>query len=276
MGHGQRLTKDESDREVAVTQRFYVDRLVLTVDKSKCIGCDLCTSICPKDAAVRVRSGDSLTVTVDADKCVLCGACVPFCPTGAISLTFDDEPKNVLSEEQGLPKPLPKIEIDQKKCPPDCLKCAQACPVQAISIGEGHKISVDLEKCLRCPWCVDACDKQAITVNPLFVGSIRLDSSKCPKGCDLCANVCKTKAIRMENGKAVVDPNHCVLCGACTNVCKDDAIELRRTRVLCSDGYSSVWSSAVEKLLGPTGLARDHDNRASERLGKLVKESMVS
>jgi len=275
MGHGQKLTKRESDAEVALTQRFYVDRLVLTVDKSRCIGCDLCTSICPKDAAVRVKSGKGLTVTVDAEKCVLCGACVPLCPTGAIALTLNDQPENILLEKQGLPKLLPKIEIDEKKCPPDCVKCADACPRQAIRIESGHRVMVDLDKCLRCPWCVDACDKQAIVVNPMFVGSIRIDNTKCSEDCDLCVEACRTKAIKMENKKVKVDPNYCVFCGACTNVCEDQAIDLRRTRVLCSEGFSSVWSSAVEKLLGARGLSRDHDARASKRLSALVKESRI-
>jgi len=276
MGHGQKLTKRESESQVAVTQRFYADRLTLTVDKTKCIGCDICTSICPKDAAVRVKSEEGFTVTVDADKCVLCGACVPFCPTGAVSLTLNDRPKNVLTEVHGLPSPLPKIEIDGRKCPQDCLRCAEACPLQAISIGEGHEIKVDLGKCLRCPWCVDACDKQAIVVSPMFIGSIRIDGSKCPEGCDLCVKACRTKAIKMQGNRVTVDPKYCVLCGSCTNVCEEGAIELKRTRVLCFDGYSSVWSSAVEKLLGPAGLSRDHDNRATKRLSKLVKESRVS
>jgi 4Fe-4S ferredoxin len=275
MGRGQKLTKQESNTEVAVTQRFYVDRLVLTVDKSKCIGCDLCTSICPKDAAVRMKSEHGMIVTVDADKCVLCGACVPLCPTGAVTLTLNDHPVNVLLEKQGLPRLLPKIEVDGKKCPPDCTKCADACPRQAIKIESGHKITIDSDKCLRCPWCVDACDKHAITVNPMFMGSIRIDDTKCSEDCDLCVDACRTKAIRMENNKVRVDINHCVLCGACTNVCEDQAIDLRRTRVLCSEGFSSVWSSAVEKLLGPKGLSRDHDVRASRRVSELVKESRV-
>jgi len=275
MGHGQKLTKRESSAEVTVTQRFYVDRLTLTVDKSRCIGCDLCTSICPKDAAVRVRSDQGLVVTVDADKCVMCGACVPLCPTNAISLTLNDQPYNILLDKQGLPKLLPKLEIDDKKCPSDCRKCVEACPRQAIEITADHKITLNLDKCLRCPWCVDACDKQAITVNPMFAGSIRIDNSKCSEDCDLCVEACRTKAIKMENKKVKVDSSYCVLCGACTNVCEDKAIDLKRTRVLCSEGFSSVWSSAVKELLGARGLSRDQDTKAIRRLSKLIKESRV-
>jgi len=275
MGRGQNLAKRESDSEVVVTQRFYADEVVLSIDKSKCIGCDLCTSICPKEAAVRVREKERLIVTVDADKCVLCGACEPFCPSGAIVMKVSNQPKNILVERQGLPVPLDKILIDAAKCPPDCLKCVDACPVQAIRIGQGHDIRIDTSKCLRCPWCADVCDKGAIVVNPLFVGSIRIDTSKCSEGCDLCAKVCKTKAIRMEGGKAKVEPRYCILCGACTNVCEDDAIDLRRTRVLCAEGFSTVWSSALEKLLGARGLSRVQDNRALRRLGSIIEESRV-
>jgi len=275
MGHGQKLSKKESESEISVTQSFYVDRVVLTIDKTKCIGCDLCTSICPKEATTRAKTNGGFTVEVDVDKCVLCGACVPFCPTSAISLTLNGEPKNVLVEEQGLPTPMRKIEIDGSKCPSDCVKCAEACPVEAIRIGEGHEISVDMDKCLRCPWCVDACDEQAIVVNPMFIGSIRIDSSKCKGKEELYAQSCPTKAIKLTERGLTVDPRYCVFCGACTNMGASDAVDLRRTRVICSGGFSSVWSSALKKLLGTKGASREHDNRALKKLNALVEESRL-
>jgi len=48
-------------------------------------------------------------------------------------------------------------------------------------------------------------------------------------GCEVCVPVCPVNAIRMEEGKAVVDPFQCVGCGACVPVCPRDAIDFRNS-----------------------------------------------
>lgn len=50
--------------------------------------------------------------------------------------------------------------IDTKACPSECAKCADACPTQAIRIGE--RTSIDLGRCLFCTECGDACPRGAI------------------------------------------------------------------------------------------------------------------
>lgn len=53
----------------------------LLIDRSKCLSCGGCVSICQFDA-LTLRN---MTIEAD-DKCTKCGICVRFCPAGALSL----------------------------------------------------------------------------------------------------------------------------------------------------------------------------------------------
>lgn len=77
------------------------------------------------------------------------------------------------------PPPLPdrfrgRPLVDAAKCPRDCRLCADACPTDAIAIGEGGGVRVDLGRCLFCTDCSDACPAGAIT----YSGDHRLSSSR--------------------------------------------------------------------------------------------------
>lgn len=48
--------------------------------------------------------------------------------------------------------------------------------------------------------------------------SIDLDSERCI-GCTHCARTCPTEAIRIRNGKAVINAERCIECGICVKVC---------------------------------------------------------
>ncbi len=45
-------------------------------------------------------------------------------------------------------------------------------------------------------------------------------------GCGSCSNKCTQKAITVESGKAVVDPDKCILCGYCSAYCPDFCIKV--------------------------------------------------
>ena len=57
--------------------------------------------------------------------------------------------------------------------------------------------------------------KPAITE---YLHSVTLDPDKC-KGCTTCIKRCPTEAIRVRDGKAIINPKHCIDCGECIRVC---------------------------------------------------------
>jgi ferredoxin len=52
---------------------------------------------------------------------------------------------------------------------------------------------------------------------------LRVNQQECI-GCNKCSGVCPYDAIRIINGKAVIDPSKCVECGRCVEVCPVNAI----------------------------------------------------
>jgi len=50
----------------------------------------------------------------------------------------------------------------------------------------------------------------------------RLDADAC-MGCDLCVDICKERALTLQDGKPVLDRNRCILCGDCIQSCPTDA-----------------------------------------------------
>ena len=54
--------------------------------------------------------------------------------------------------------------INKEKCD-GCETCVEACPSEAITIGEDKKAKVDAEECVDCEACVDECPNEAISMS---------------------------------------------------------------------------------------------------------------
>lgn len=65
------------------TLRYLDDVSTLVLDREKCIGCSLCTLVCPHGV---FEMADKHARIADFDACMECGACVNNCPSGAISV----------------------------------------------------------------------------------------------------------------------------------------------------------------------------------------------
>ncbi len=62
----------------------YIDGVVsLKLDESACVGCRLCTLVCPHAVFEMV---DRKAVIRDRDACMECGACAMNCAAGAITV----------------------------------------------------------------------------------------------------------------------------------------------------------------------------------------------
>ena len=66
------------------TLRYLEDVSTLLLDEQKCIGCTLCTQVCPHAV---FEMADKKARIIDLDACMECGACVNNCPSGAIEVS---------------------------------------------------------------------------------------------------------------------------------------------------------------------------------------------
>lgn len=64
--------------------RYLEDVATLVLDEQKCIGCGLCTEVCPH-AVFEIQEKNAQIV--DFNACMECGACVSNCPADAISVS---------------------------------------------------------------------------------------------------------------------------------------------------------------------------------------------
>ncbi|MBW2250683.1 MAG: ferredoxin family protein [Deltaproteobacteria bacterium] len=63
----------------------YLDEVSsLVLNQDKCIGCSLCTEVCPHNV-FELRHGKA--VIVDFNACMECGACVNNCPSNALEVS---------------------------------------------------------------------------------------------------------------------------------------------------------------------------------------------
>lgn len=69
-------------------------RGALKFDQSKCIGCKICTRVCPSNAIEIERVSETEKVFqafVRMDRCIFCGQCVDSCPKQALENTQNFE-----------------------------------------------------------------------------------------------------------------------------------------------------------------------------------------
>lgn len=65
------------------------------------------------------------------------------------------------------------------------------------------------------------------------------------KRCYLCVRVCPSKAIRVQNGKALIDLKRCIHCGNCIRVCPAGSWEYQRGQALVRGMLNSETPAAV-------------------------------
>ncbi len=64
--------------------KYLEDVSTLAMDPDKCIGCTLCTQVCPHGV---FEMENAKAVISDVNACMECGACVNNCPTKAIRVS---------------------------------------------------------------------------------------------------------------------------------------------------------------------------------------------
>jgi 4Fe-4S ferredoxin len=285
-----------------------VKNFKLVLDKARCVGCQICSLACPKDAItlekqpkVQGQKTKKARVDIDLEKCNFCGICDVSCPYGAIKFTLNGEHALSVLDKESYPEMIRDIKVDTRQCPKDCVECEDACPLSLIKItrvgydgkpvenanslspSEKQRVQINLEiqkeYCPTCRVCEFNCAPGAIKVRKFMEGKISIDQKKCPDGCTDCLDVCPiTGALYLSDKDNKVYPNElfCDYCGACKVVCPvDDALTLKRTKILHTPVRSGAWNKALEKLTSPVDAVKELKARGSQKAKETVRRRFV-
>lgn len=260
-----KLLKHEVGTKLKIEQILYRKRYALILDRSRCWGCDLCNTVCPRQAIelkVQTKEGPQtntkrVLVDVDPTKCDYCGMCVCICPFGALKVFIDGETSINVEKTESFPHLIKEIRISAELCDPHCTECMDLCPLK-INLYMLKRGAIELCPC--CRWCQVVCPVEgAIQVRKIFTGTIKIRQEKCPEGCKDCLDACPVNAMFLDdNGKVQANDTVCIYCKACLNVCpKEGAIEIQRTGIHHSPVKSGAWNKALEKLTSTVGLVKE-------------------
>jgi 4Fe-4S ferredoxin len=279
----------------------------LTLDKKRCVGCQICTLACPKEAIkpekqpkVPSEKAKKAKIDIDLTKCNFCGICDVTCPYGAIKVTVNGKHDLSILTKDSYPQLVRGVTVDTSKCEKDCIECETACPFSLIRISKvgfdgnpveniqnlsdaGRKrvqLHFDIQKeyCPTCKLCEYKCSAGALKVTKAFEGKTIINQQKCPKDCTDCLDVCPIKGalILGDDKKVHVNEFLCTYCGACKNVCPvDEALIVKRTKVLHTPINSGTWNKALERLASPEDAVKELRAVASESRHKAIARRFV-
>lgn len=300
------VKKDAADT-LTLEWILHVKNYKLTLDKNRCVGCQICVLACPKEAIktakqpkVQGEKAKKAKVDIDLAKCNFCGICDVTCPYGAIKVTLNGVHDLSILAKDSYPQLIRDIQVDTSKCQKECVECENACPLSLIKISrigfDGKpvenvealsptmkkrvQINVDIDKehCPTCRVCEFKCSPDAIKVKKAIEGTISINQEKCPDGCTDCLDVCPIKGalILGEDKKVHVNEAFCTYCGACKNVCPvDEALTVKRTKILHTPIHSGTWNKTLERLTSPADAAKELRTVAGENRRKVVSKRFV-
>jgi len=283
------VSKQESAGELRLERKILGRRDLLVLKRNLCNGCGICAEVCPKDS-VRMkpaviesgRLSHFPAADIDAKTCILCGVCAVFCPLGALEAWINEEKTAMFVKNEAIPQMVKTIEVAQEMCKPDCdIECEKSCPREAIKVrvqkekGRVKKIlsvQVDENLCFYCKICEYACPYGAINVNRFLEGSVAIETEKCPKNCQVCVDICPSKAIAVSRkGKVELCQEFCVYCKACQKVCPEGAIHVTVDRVSHTPITSAFWITLLEKFASPQAAAKELAAKSKARQESIIK-----
>ena len=300
--------KKEAADALTLEWVLQVKNYKLTLDKNRCVSCQVCTAACPKEAIktqkqpkIQGEKTKKAKVDIDLAKCNFCGICDVTCPYGAIKVTLNGAHDLSILEKDSYPQLVRDITVDTSKCEKECVECETACPlslikiskvgfdgkpiqnVQALSPNEEKRVqlSVDIQKdyCPTCRVCEFKCAPGALKVKKAFEGEISINQEKCPEGCIDCLDVCPIKGTLVlgEDKKVHVNQLYCTYCGACKNVCPvEEALVVKRSKVHHTPIRSGTWNKALERITSPADAAKELKAQESENRRKVVEKRFLS
>ena len=150
-------------------------------------------------------------IKCDKKTCIGCLACVYACKDAHYNGDFVKTPSRRSYEEFKGAKETDVTNFRTKSCM-HCkkAKCMEACPADAIYRDEYDFVQINLENCINCHACEEACPFNAIQFSEVSDMSIVADGA--PLKCDGC----------VDRIKAGLEP-------ACVSICPVDALSVAYT-----------------------------------------------
>jgi 4Fe-4S ferredoxin len=300
-----RTIKKDTAEALTLEWVLHVKNYKLTSDKNHCVGCQICSLACPKEAIkvekqpkVKGQKAEKAKIDVDLAKCNFCGICDVLCPYGAMKVVVDGRHLLSVVEKESFPQLTRDIQINATKLQETGVECEDACPLDLIKTtwqsadgevvdnlaalteqerqGVHVKVEIDEEHCPCCRVCEFKCPEGLIRVRKFMNGKINIHTEKCPEGCSDCLDVCPiTGALYLSDADKKVYPDEafCVYCGACKAVCPvNEALELKRTSITHTPIKSGAWNKALERLASPVDVAKELKSKRSLKAKESVKK----
>ena len=299
-----KTTKTDTTNALTLEWALHIKNYKLTLDKNLCVGCQICSLVCPKEAIkfekqpkIQGEKAKKAKIDVDLAKCNFCGICDILCPYGAVKVTVNGEHILSVVEKESFPQLIRDIQVDTSKCPKDCVECEEVCPLDLIKVTrlktEGKttkkatkkkrakppiKIDIEKDRCPCCRICEFKCPEGVIRIRKFVQGKILIHPEKCPEGCTDCLDVCPvTGALYFSDEDKKVHANEmfCVYCGACKIVCPvEEALELKRTKISHTPVRSGAWNKALEKLASPIEMTKELKAKGSRKVRESVEKRL--
>jgi len=299
-----KTVKQDAAGALTLEWDMQVKNYKLTLDKARCVGCQICSLACPKEAIktqtqpkIAGEKAKKAKVDVDLAKCNFCGICDVTCPYGAIKVTLNGAHDLSILAKDSYPQLVRDIKVDTRLCGKECVECEAACPLSLIKISkigfdgkpvqntealspsekERVQVNLDIQKnyCPTCRVCEFKCTPGALKVKKAFEGAIAINQEKCPEGCQDCLDVCPIQgALTLgEDKKVYVNELFCTYCGACKNVCPvSEALIVKRMAIHHTPIHSGTWNKALERLTSPTDAAKEFRAVAAENRQNVVSK----
>jgi Ni,Fe-hydrogenase III small subunit/ferredoxin len=116
--------------------------------------------------------------------------------------------------------------------------------------------------------------KQPLALPDRFRGRPRIDATRCPEGCRVCADVCPTDAITLRGRAIELDLGRCLFCPECERACPEGAIRFTTEYRLATSSRDALMLGEPRELSGH--LAQALNEKSRKLFGRSLKLRQVS